>query len=94
MVVVEHRRGRVWAHQVPNKGAMGKAEWVLRRVVQDSMNNGRQNVALHIKTGQELVMINLHPHTFLKQRICARALEERLKTIHITNNEQANEHKC
>ena len=58
-MVVDHRHGRVWAHRVPNKGILGKAEWVPRRVSQDLSNGGIQNIKLHIKTDQEFSAINV-----------------------------------
>ena len=33
--VVEHRHGRVWAYQTPNKGFNEEAEWLLARILQD-----------------------------------------------------------
>ena len=59
LVVVDHRHGRVRAHRVPNKGVLGKAEWVPRRVLQDLSNTGMQNVKLHIQTDQEPSIVNV-----------------------------------
>ena len=59
LIVIDHRHGRVWAHRVPQKGSLGQAEWVPRRVTQDLVNNGMQNIRVHVKTGQEVAMVNL-----------------------------------
>ena len=59
LVVVDHRFGRVWAHRVPNKGVWGKAEWVPKRIIQDLINNGMQNIRIQIKTDKEPAMINI-----------------------------------
>ena len=36
LVVIEHRHGRCWAHQVPNKGVNDGAHWVPKRIVQSA----------------------------------------------------------
>ena len=59
LVVFDHRHGRVWAHRVPQKGVLGKAEWVPRRIIQDLANNGVQDVTLHVKFDQEPAMLNV-----------------------------------
>ena len=59
LVVVDHRHGRVWAHRVPNKGIMGKAEWVPRRVLQDVANNGMQDIVIELKIDQEPAIVNV-----------------------------------
>lgn len=94
LVVIEHRHGRVWAHRVPNKGVMGKAEWVPRRVVQDLSNNGMQNVTIHMKTDQEPAMINvqtamqeLHPdriipmHSTVGESECDGCVENAIRRV-------------
>jgi hypothetical protein len=53
LVIVDHRHGRVWAHRVPQKGIMGKVEWVPRQVIQDPCNNGMQNKKVQVKIDQE-----------------------------------------
>ena len=53
LVVVEHQRGRCWAHQVPNKGVNDGAYWVPKRVLQDLENNGFGKAQLLVKTDQE-----------------------------------------
>ena len=59
LVVLDHRHGRLWAHRVPQKGVLGKAEWVPRRVTQDLHNNGMNNVTIHVKTDQEPAIVSL-----------------------------------
>ena len=39
-VVIEHRHGRCWAHQVPNKGVNDGAYWVPKKIIQDLGNSG------------------------------------------------------
>ena len=53
LVIVEHRHGRLWAYRVPNKGVMGEAEWLPKKVIQDLNNNGMQNLTWHVKADQE-----------------------------------------
>ena len=40
LVVMEHKFGRRWAHQVPNKGTNDEAHWVHKRVLQELENSG------------------------------------------------------
>ena len=53
LVVIEHRHGRCWAHQVPNKGVNEGAYWVPKRVLQDLENNGFGKARMLVKTDQE-----------------------------------------
>ena len=40
LIVVEHKFGRCWTHQVPNKGVNDDAHWAPKRVLQDIENSG------------------------------------------------------
>ena len=35
LVVVEHKHGRVWAYQTPNKGPHDESSWLPARLIQD-----------------------------------------------------------
>ena len=59
LVVVEHRYGRVWAYQTPNKGPNDEACWVLERLIQDWDNCGFKDIRIQLKTDQEPAMISL-----------------------------------
>ena len=53
LVVIEHKHGRCWAHQVPNKGVNDGAHWVPKRILQDLDNNGLGDTRILLKTDQE-----------------------------------------
>ena len=57
LVVVEHRHGRCWAHQVPNKGVNEEAYWVPKRVLQDLENNGMGKACILLKIDQEPAIV-------------------------------------
>ena len=58
LVVVEHRFGRVWAYQTPNKGPHDQASWVLEKLIQDLDNCGFKEVRIQLKTDQGPAMIS------------------------------------
>ena len=57
LVVVEHKHGRCWAHQVPNKGVNDEACWVPKRILQDFENNGLGKACILLKVGQEFAVV-------------------------------------
>ena len=59
LVVMEHRYGRVWAYQTPNKGPSDEASWVPEKLIQDWDNCGFKDVRIQLKTDQEPAMISL-----------------------------------
>ena len=59
LVVVEHRYGRVWAYQTPNKGPHEEAGWLPARVIQDWNDCGFKDVRIQLKTDQEPSMVKL-----------------------------------
>ena len=59
LAVIEHRRGRIWAYRVPNKGIMGDAKWLPKKIVNDLNDNGMQDVMWHVKTDQEPAIVAL-----------------------------------
>lgn len=59
LVVVEHRRGRVWAYQTPNKGPNDDANWLPARLIQDWNDCGIKDVRIQLETDQEPAIINL-----------------------------------
>lgn len=59
LVVVEHRHGRCWAYQVPNKGHMDGAHWLPKRLIQDWDNSGMKEVKTILKTDQEPAMTSV-----------------------------------
>ena len=59
LVVIEHKHGRVWTYQVPNKGVMGGAHWLPKRFVSDWDNNGMKNVVIQLKSDQEPSIVNI-----------------------------------
>ena len=71
LVVVEHRHGRMWAYQTPQKGPNDEASWLPARLIQDWDNCGFKEMAIQLKTDQEPAMINLQ----------AAIQEQRPKTV-------------
>ena len=59
LVVVEHRFGRVWAYQTPNKGPNDEANWVPEKLIQDWDDCGFKEVRIQLKADQEPAMISL-----------------------------------
>ena len=59
LVVVEHRYGRAWAYQTPNKGPNDEANCVPEKLIQDWDNCGSKDVRLQLKADQEPSMIRL-----------------------------------
>ena len=57
LIMVEHKSGRCWAHQTPNKGINDGAHWVPRRIVQDLENSGMGRSCILFKTDQEPFII-------------------------------------
>ena len=57
LVSVEHKYGRCWAHQVPNKGVNEGAHWVPTRIVQDLDNSGLGEARVLLKTDQEASIV-------------------------------------
>lgn len=53
LVVVEHRYGRCWAYQAPNKGFHYGAHWLPIRFVQDWGNCGMEGARVMFKSDQE-----------------------------------------
>lgn len=49
LVMVEHKRGRVWAHRVLNKGASGEAAWLPKKIVQDWDSCGMKDFTIQLK---------------------------------------------
>ena len=58
-VVVEHRYGRCWVYQVPNKGHMDGAHWFPRRGIQDWDNSGMKETRIILKSDQEPAMTSV-----------------------------------
>ena len=59
LIMIEHRHGRCWAYQVPNKGVNDKANWLPRRMVQDLDNNGMRGAKIQLKSDQEPSIVNI-----------------------------------
>ena len=59
LVAVEHRHGRVWAYQTPNKGPNDDANWLPTRFVQDWNNCGFKGVRIQLKIDQEPAIVSL-----------------------------------
>ena len=59
MVMIEHRHGRCWAYQVPNKGVHDRANWLPTRIVQDLDNNGMKDAKIQLKSDQEPSIVNV-----------------------------------
>ena len=59
LILVEHRHGRCWAYQVPNKGVHDKASWLPRRIVQDLDNNGLEDAKIQLKSDQVPSIVKL-----------------------------------
>ena len=53
LVVVEHRHGRVWAYQTPNKGPHDEAGWLHAKLIQDWNACGFNDVRIQFETDQE-----------------------------------------
>ena len=63
LIVIEHRFGRCWAHQVPNKGVNEEATWLPKRIIQDIENSGLGDARILLKTNQEPSIICAKGHT-------------------------------
>ena len=59
LVVVEHRYGRVWAYQTPNKGPQEESCWLPGNLFQDWDDSGFKELRVRLKTDQEPAMIKL-----------------------------------
>ena len=59
LIMIEHKHGRCWAYQIPNKGIHDKANWLPRRIIQDLENNGLKDVKIQFKSDQEPAIVNL-----------------------------------
>lgn len=57
--MVEHRHGRIWAYQTPNKGPNDEAYWVLGKLIQDWDDCGFKDVRIQLKTDQGPAVISL-----------------------------------
>ena len=57
LVVVEHKHGRAWAYRVPNKGIMGGAYWLPKRLASDWDNNGMKDAVIQLETDQEPAIV-------------------------------------
>ena len=57
LVVIEHKFGRCWTYQVPNKGVNDNAYWVPKRVLQDLENNGLGKTRILLKSDQEPAIV-------------------------------------
>ena len=61
LVAVEHRHGRCWAYQVPNKGHLEGAHWPPKRLLQDWYDCGPKGTRIILKSDQEPTMTNVQP---------------------------------
>ena len=59
LVMIEHRHGRCWACQVPNRGVNDQANCLPRRMVQDLDNNGMRDAKIQLKRDQEPSIVNI-----------------------------------
>ena len=59
LVMIEHRHGRCWVYQVPNKGVHDRANWLPMKIVQDLDNNGLKDVKIQLKSDQEPSIVNV-----------------------------------
>ena len=59
LIVIEHRHGRCWAYQVPNKGVHDRASWLPKRIIQDLDNNGMKDAKTQLKSDQEPAIVNV-----------------------------------
>ena len=59
LVVIEHKFGRCWNHQVPNTGVNDRAHWVPKRVLQDLENSGLGKHRILLNIDQEPAIVCL-----------------------------------
>lgn len=59
LIVVEHKYGRTWAYQKPNKGHHDESSWLPTRLIQDWYKCGLKDIAIRLKTDQEPSMVSL-----------------------------------
>ena len=59
LVMVDHKKGRVWAYRVSNKGVLEGAAWLPRRISQDLDNCGYKDIKLQLKSDQEPAIVIL-----------------------------------
>ena len=62
VVMVDHTYGRLFEYIVPKKGILGQAEWVPSRMVRDIDNLGYRDVAIQIKSDQEMAIVAVQEH--------------------------------
>ena len=58
-ILIEHKHGRCWAHQVLKKGAHDRASWLPIRMVQALDNNGLKVAKIQLKSDQEPAIVNI-----------------------------------
>ena len=72
LIVVEHKHGRCWAHQVPNKGVNDGAHWVLKRDLMDLENNGMGKSRILLKNGSGICpCVRAKSNTGAETRYCS-----------------------
>ena len=59
MVMIEHTKGRCWAHRVPNKGILDEAHWLPERMIQDLDNAGMRHTKIPLKSDQEPAIVSV-----------------------------------
>ena len=59
LVVVGHKYGLVWAYQVPNKGVMGGAHWLPKRLVSAWDNTGMGDAVIQLNADQDPSIVNM-----------------------------------
>ena len=59
LVVVEHRHGRIWAYQTPNKGPHEESKWSPSQLIQDWDDCAFKEVVIQLKADQEPSVISL-----------------------------------
>ena len=59
LVMVDHRKGRVWVYGAPNKGTLEGAAWLPKRIPQDLDMCGYKDITIQFKSDQEPAIVNL-----------------------------------
>ena len=59
LIMVEHKKGRVWPYRVFFKGVNAEAAWLPKRMVQDWDNSGSKSATIQLKSDQEPSIVQL-----------------------------------
>ena len=77
LVMVDHKRGRVWSYRVPNNGIFDGAAWLPKGISQDLDNCGYKGIKLQFKFDQEPAILNFQIATQEIRQKCVPSKQPR-----------------